>query len=408
MDPMTRRALVRALAAFLAVLMLGGAGVFAVERLRGAGPEAADPPGPSGSPSPNAPLPEAWLVWVPSGLPEGFGEQLTVVNAVDDVTVATADISWMRSSTDAQGVPVDAPAEPYLIPIDTTGVEPAFAAFVPEPERTLVADLQPGEGILSESAAHLRGLGAGAIMSFALGTDVTITGTLPDALMGGYELLVTRPTAEDIGVTHERYALFHVREGLDPEPDQLALRFLPYLSAHPYGEVEVRAPGQARYLRANDRELPPIALKQRFGEFSAIPDLESPGPLEVDPTWVQEHIESREVPVLGTLTCHEEALAALVRAMRKLVAAGNEDTITEVGDCYEAIADPEDPNGPLNSRAFGAAIDLNEADNAPGDPPAQDDQLVGPMAKAGFGWGGLDAYPQGALFRYARLPPKEG
>ena len=72
MDALTRQALVRALVAFLAVLVLGSAGLFAIDTLRGSGPTQAEA-SPSPSPSPGVALPETWLVWVPSGLPEGFG-----------------------------------------------------------------------------------------------------------------------------------------------------------------------------------------------------------------------------------------------------------------------------------------------------------------------------------------------
>jgi hypothetical protein len=402
MDALTRQALIRALIAFTAVLVLGSAGVLAVESLRGSGPVEASP-SPTVSTSVQPSLPGTWLVWVPSGLPEGFGEQLTVVPAVDEVTVATADIAWMSGSADDDGVPVDTPDEPYLIPIDATGVEPAFASFVPTPERNLVADLGPGHAILSESAAKLRGLGTGATMTFTGDEEVEIVGTLPDEFMGGYELLLTRPAAERIGVTHERYALFRVRGNADPDAGRLAALFLPYVPAEfPYGNVEVRAPGQARYLRANDRELPPVLLKQRFGEFSAIPDLQAPGPLEVDPAWVSQRIATHDVPVIGSVTCHEQALRALRRAMDDLLGTGRADLVQGVGDCYEAVADPGDPDGPLTAKAFGGAIELNPATNAPGDAPDQPRRVRAVLAKAGFGWGGVDAFPQGALFRWTR------
>lgn len=409
MDPLTKRALVRALTAFTAVLVLGSAGVLAADALRGVGPPDASA-SPTASPTaPDAPLPEAWLVWIPSGLPEDFGSQLTIVPAVADVTVATADIAWMSGSADDAGVPVDAPAEPYLIPIDVTGVEPAFASFVPTPERSLVADLGPGEGILSETAARLRRIGAGGTMTFVEGGEVEIIGTLPDTLMGGYELLMTRPAAERIGVTPERYALFHVRADTQPDAARLATLFLPYVpTTFPYGDVEVRAPGQARYLRANDRALPPALLKERFGEFAAIPDLASPGPLQVDPDWVTEHITSRDVPVIGEVTCHIQAIRALTRAMNALIESGNTDKVQTVGDCYEAVADPDDPDGPLNARAFGGAIRINPATNDDGDPPEQPRRIVAAMAEVGFGWGGVDAYPQGSLFRWTRAAAPPG
>lgn len=407
MDPVTRGALIRALAAFSVVLVLGSAVVVVAESLRDRGPEEALPTA-SLSPSSEAPLPETWLTWIPSGLPEGFGQQLTVVPAVADVTVATADIAWMSGSTDDAGVPVDAPPAPYLIPIDVTGVEPAFTSFVPMPERSLVAALGPGEGILSETAAKLRGLGQGATMTFTEG-DVAVIGTLPDALMGGYELLMTRPAAERIGVTQERYALFHVRPDSAAEPDRLAALFLPYVpTTFPYADVEVRAPGQARYLRANDRALPPALLKELFGEFTAIPDLAAPGPIAVDPDWVSEHITTRDVDIIGEVTCHPEVLRALQKAMAALTASGDADTVQSIGECYEAVIDPADPDGPLNARAFGAAIDLNPTTNHEGDPPDQPRKLVAALEKVGFGWAGVDAFPRGSLFRWARAaaPPQ--
>ena len=155
----------------------------------------------------------------------------------------------------------------------STRVEPGFASFLPQPERRLVAGLDPRQGILSESAAKLRHLGVGSTLTFSTGNDVTIVGTLPDVLMGSYELLVDRATARGIGVTHERYILFQVRPAAHPTAPELAQRFVPYLPIDvPYPVVEVRAPGETKYLRANDREAPPIVLKERFGEFQAQPD----------------------------------------------------------------------------------------------------------------------------------------
>src|SRR5262249_3724847 len=154
------------------------------------------------------------------------------------------------SSTNAHGTIVDRPSSPYMIPIDTTGVEPAFASFLQQPERRLVADLEPGQGILSESEAKLRRLDTGSTLTFSTGKQVSIVGTLPGVLMGGYELLVGRATGERIGVTHERYVLFHVRPYTHVTSAELSQRLVPYLPVDvPYPFVEVRAPGETTYLR---------------------------------------------------------------------------------------------------------------------------------------------------------------
>ena len=172
--------------------------------------------------------------------------------------------------------------------------------------------MQPGEGILSESAAQLRGVGRGATLTFDGNVAIKVVGTLPDQMMGGYELLVDRATGQQLGVTHDRYVLFHVGPSAHPTPQALAQKMEQYLPLGvPHPIVEVREPGTTTYLRANDGELPPVLLKRRFGEFTAYPDPNAPGQLQIDPTWVQNHIASLSVPVFGTVTCNEKILGAL-------------------------------------------------------------------------------------------------
>lgn len=410
MDDRTRAALLRAVVAFGVVLLAGSGVVFTVDTLRGSGRgDAASSPSASSSPSVSVGAgdgrPTAWLAWVPGGVPDGFGAQLTTVPSVDTTTTETADIAWLTGSTAGNGSVVDTPVAPLAIPIDATGVEPAFATFIPQPFRTTVSDLKEGEAILSETAAALRGLGPDATMTFSTGVTLAVVATLPDVYMGGFELLTSRGTGETIGVTHERYVLFQVKGGSSPDPSDLAARFAPYLPANaPFTEVEVRAPFTTKFLRPNDGELPPILLKQRFGEFTAIYN-ESSGEIDVDPAWIEAHIESRALPVLGSVTCHTKALGLLERAMAALQEQGLESTVSQVGDCYEPNVDPTDPSGVLTSRDFGASIDLNKADNPAGGQSTdktQPPKLVQVMAKAGFGWGGTDAWPQGSLFRYRR------
>ncbi len=65
----------------------------------------------------------------------------------------------------------------------------------------------------------------------------------------------------------------------------------------------------------------------------------------------------------------------------------------------------DDPSGLLTATDFGAAIELNRRANRPGNPPDQSETIVDIMFENGFSWGGRDAWPQGALFRYRKLPP---
>ena len=406
MDELHRRALTRGIATFLAVAAIGSMLVWVLGRGGDSAATASSAPtqsAPSTSVAP--PTPQAWLTWVPGGLPASYGDLVSTVPDVVASTTATADIAWMTASLDADGNGVDEPQPPMMIPMEVTGIDPTFAAFIPEPERQLVQNLRLGEGILSESEANLRGLGAGATLLFQGGEQINVIGTLPDALMGDYEVLTTRETARRLGVTHERYVLFHVRPGTDLTPADLTPAFRDLLPADtPYPAVEIRAPGETAYLRANDRAIPPIALKLKFGEFTAHPDATDPTRLVIDPTWINDNIQSATLPLLGTVTCHTKTLYLLKRAMRALVDAGAGGSITEVGACFDPVASPEDPSGPLTAAAWGASIEVNPAANAPGDAPSQSKDLVHELYRWGYGWGGNDAYPQGALFRY-RKPP---
>jgi hypothetical protein len=326
---------------------------------------------------------------------------MTSIPVITDTTTATADVAWLTSSANAHGTLVDAPIAPDMIPIDTTGAEPGFATFLQPPERRLVADLQPGQGVLSESEAKLRRLDVGSTLTFSTGKGVTIVGNVARRVDGR----VRAPRRADhrvrIGVTHERYVLFNVRPYSHVTSEKLAQRLGPYLPFDaPYPVVEVRAPGETTYLRANDRAAPPIALKERFGEFQAYPDPASAKLINVDRTWAEDHIASDTLPLLGTVSCNSVTLDLLRRAMNRLRADGNSEDVNGHGACYAPVLDPSDPDGPFTAAPFGASIDINPGTNAPGTSPSQPAALVAAMARWGFGWGGGDAYQQGALFRY--------
>jgi hypothetical protein len=406
MDELQQRALVRGLITFLCVAIAGSLLVWGLGH--GGGTTGAPTPtgaGKSPSPSVGEPAPLAWLAWVPGGLPTSFGDLIATVPDVVSTSTVTADIAWMTASFDENGDGVDQPETPMMIPIDTTGVGPTFAAFLPEPERQLVENLRTGEGVLSESEAQLRGLGEGSTLVFDGGEEVSIVGTLPDALMGGYELLVTRDTGRRIGVDHERYVLFHVGPTSSVTSDELITEFRALLPADtPYPAIEVRAPGEAAYLRANDRAAPPLLLKQKFGEFEAHPDTLDPTQLVIDPTWVQDNIRSETLPVFGTVSCHAKTLYLLRRAANAMVDKGEADAVTDVGPCFDPTMSVDGPAAPLTAAAWGAAIELNPSDNLPGDRPDQSPDLVREMYRWGFAWGGNDAYPQGAFFPYRRTP----
>jgi hypothetical protein len=399
MDELLRRALIRGVTTFVAVAAVGSVIVAATSG--GGGNDAtATSNEPSSAVSVGPPEPQTWLAWVPGGLPSGFGDLVSGVPQITASTTAAADIAWLTSSFDANGDPVDQPQQPMMIPLDTTAVDPTFTAFVPQPERQLVQNLRAGQAIISEGEAQLRGIGAGGTLVFQGGQQLTVAGTLPDDLMGAYEVLVTRETGRHIGVAHDRYVLFHAKPAAATKPGAFvsALQaLLPTDAAYP--AVEVRAPGDATYLRANDRSLPPLVLKRTFGEFQAHAEGTN---LVIDPTWVQDNVRSVTLPVLGTVTCNDAIVPSLKQAVRLLVAANQSAAVTDVGACFAPTLSVDGPNGTIDEGSWGVSIQLDPSANAPGEAPQQSKTLVQAMERSGFGWAGTDAYPQGALFRYQK------
>ena len=109
---MQRRALIAGIAAFVAVFIAGSVFV-SLLRSAHADSSAASPSvsaGPTAPPSPaSGPSVDAYLVWVPGGLPSGFGAKVGHLPSVGPITLVAADNIWMTSSDDKHGSVVDQP-----------------------------------------------------------------------------------------------------------------------------------------------------------------------------------------------------------------------------------------------------------------------------------------------------------
>src|SRR5205085_5969866 len=80
--------------------------------------------------------------------------------------------------------------------------------------------------------------------------------------------------------------------------------------------VRIRRAGVRPFLRAGDDVLPQALVKQRFGEFAI---RRSATGFRIDPAWVAAHIQTRQLPVLGAVTCNRAVLADLAAVMAELV-----------------------------------------------------------------------------------------
>jgi hypothetical protein len=400
--------LIAGLAAFLGVLVSGSVLIALMRHADEA--DAPATPSASGSGTPTSPQPEpgpavdAYLAWVPAGLPPGYGASIAQLPSVGRIAVVASDTIWMTSSSDADGNLVDEPPAPYMIPIDAMAIDPKpYARFLPPETRAIVGNLLDGQAILGQTSAKLRHLGPGSVMRFEGGSSVTVAGVLPDELVGAAEVVVNRATGGTIGITQNRYLLFQPSAGLQPSSRQLEKRFRAVLPPGLiYPVVRVRAPGETTYLRADDTTLPPALVKRRFGEWAGRPQTTTD--IEVDPTWVQEHIKTVTIPVLGRVACNDRLLPQLRGAMRDLVAQGLESTIHSFDGCFVGRFDPSSLSGSIALNAWGAAIDVNADTNRTGSPAVQDPGLVDVMEAWGFGWGGDLIIPNGMHFDFLSKP----
>jgi hypothetical protein len=405
-----RRAIVAGIAAFLAVFVTGSLFAALLDRA-GAGEDEAVMPSasPSGSPRPEPPAPiAAYLAWVPGGLPPSFAVRAAKLAGIDQVTAVAEDTAWMVASYEADGSIVDRPAPPYMIPIDAAAIDPTgYAAMLAPEARATVAELRPGEGLLGETSAKLRELGPGGRMEFQGGFQVTIVGVLPDEQVGAAELVVDRATGAAIGIEQERYLLLLPAPDRHPTAGGLRERLIRLLPPDLlYRTAQVRAPGQARYLRMGDAVLPPSIIKARFGEWSGYPDPADPGAIQIDPRWVDKKIVTTTVPVLGEVTCHRKLIPQLRGAMEELEQDGLAATIHAFAGCFAARNVLGSPSASISHHSWGIAIDVNADTNPFARPPSQDAQLVALMERWGFTWGGEWIVPDGMHFEYLRPPPK--
>lgn len=370
------------------------------ERAAGSAPT----PDPSPAPSPFAkagpapqPAQRLLLAWTSGGLPERFADDVAALPGVAQVTEVRGGLLELAGSRDADGTPVDDLDDGWVIPLDTIAVDPAtYTPFVPKSALPAFADLDEGEALLSETGAALRGLEEGARLELADGPTLTVAGVVDDAHAAGAEVAVSAATAAGTPAEAPRYVLLtHVGDRAEVEQ---ALRAL--LPDGP--PLRLRGPGETPVLRHGDAVLTQAQVKERFGEFAY---RRGPGRvIEPDPGWVEAHIDTATVAILGTVRCHRAILPALAGALAELEREHLAHTLDRDGyaGCYQPrfVSSLES----VSRHAWGIALDVNVPDNPVGQASVQDPRLVETFERWGLGWGGQWLVPDPAHFEYLRPP----
>lgn len=345
--------------------------------------------------------PRLLLAWSPTstgGLPANTEQLLEATKGVEQVTVATAGLDWLIASRTADGTVLDAPPRGFRIPIEATAVRAAdYERFVPLSDRAAFEGLGPGEVLLSETSAALRGADIGSILELDSGR-YEVAGIVSDTAARAYEVVLpATPASWDVV---DRYALVQLERGRVRVRVSRTLR-----GALPPGRVlRIRAKGETPYLRYGDAVMPQQMIKQSFGEFSGRPLAD--GTIQIDPSWVEQNIERARVPILGDVACHRTFAQQLRRALGEVRRQGLSFLIdrSQFGGCYGPRFIGKVPGGRLSHHAWGIAIDVNAADNAYGTRSDMDERLVEIMESLGFTWGGRWLIPDGMHFEWVRFP----
>jgi hypothetical protein len=346
--------------------------------------------------------PPAYLAWMPGGFPPAFRERVAAVPSIRRSVVVAGDTRWLTASRDQDGRSVDAPDPPFAIPVDAFAVDPdQYAPFLPRQLRSGVTEtLLDGRAVISSLSARLRRLGPGGTLSFG-DVEVEIGAVAPDRAIGWSEVLVSREVGARLGIEHDRYLLARVagRPG-ENEFASILAGSLPRGTA-----LRVAEPGTETFVRVASGVNPPVVMKVLFGEFAAHPEPGDEAFLVIDPAWEDEHLATREVPILGTVTCNQALFEPLVGALEQLESEGLDGFVHSYDGCYAARTIARTPTAPPSQHAYGAAIDINAKENPFGGEPSMDPRVVRVFERWDFVWGGQFLIPDGQHFEYLGEPP---
>jgi hypothetical protein len=146
--------------------------------------------------------------------------------------------------------------------------------------------------------------------------------------------------------------------------------------------------------------LPTALVKEHFGDFQI---KERDGVwITTEPSWRNQNIEQKRMPILGLTVCHKLMWEPLEGALNQIINEGLSDQLKvnefkESGGCYAPRRIARfDAGGSISRHAWGIAIDINTKSGYP-------TRIVEIFNSWGFAWGGTWTSPDEMHFELRDL-----
>ena len=316
----------------------------------------------------------------------------SVVKAVEDISkklnLNTAYFGratlGMVSITDSDGVTNTLTKEGYSIPISVFTVNNNVANYFYGQKISYI--LNNNMAVVSEMTAIRHSLIVGDSITFltdSKGSNSVQVGLIvPDKYISWTEVLMSRDLGFEFGIYRIKKATLWAKK-IDEK-----------VFIELYKNIKTK---KIQYLTKTDVNkgdwiLPASLLKNEFGEFSVKNRDTSSKWIIVDPEWKAINIETKNLPIIGTTTCHKLMWEPLEGALNQIQSEGLAYTLSKKeyysnGGCYAPRRITRvNAGGALSRHTWGIAIDINTRSK-------YHPRVVEIFSDWGFAWGGTWTSP---------------
>lgn len=340
------------------------------------------------------------VIWGRGDLTRDFADAVAALPQVTAVAHVRSTTLGLVGSRTAAGAAGDVLGDGFQIPVSVAAIEPsAYAATLPPGvARDAVVALAPGQVLLSETGARLRGIGVVGHVDLAALPGLEVIGVIADDSVGRSEIVLHAADGTAAGLPHD--GTVFLRHDAAPGADTVALtrQIEALVPADVTARIVDVAAGEPR--RRAPLVLSLAQVKDRFGEFAFRP---RPGAreIDVDPAFPADHIVTVEVPILGSVTCHEGIVDDLRGALQEVVAAGLAADIDpgRYAGCYYPRR-ISTSSARLSHHSWGIALDINVDLSHPDLGPPPQPGIIAAFEAHGFRWGGDFLQPDNHHFEW--------